>query len=306
MKLSYNVTGAQRKTLVAAVSQELNATAKYLGMPSAAYEIGDYTIDKAGTLIGKDNLDLEDALHQKGFDAEPREYDEPDTYESGLGDMGAVDAPPTEELHMKHYRAEISDPDYPDRMEIFSAENDEDAVRQALEFCEGKIILLELHELDDDYELARGVDLSKSGGFSIDLPLDTLTPAQFETLGKLVDSRASLIKKAVGTDDLPIVQTEDGKLRFAWFPYTDDAAEINAYTTLVLQLCKAAKEQKRVTAKEKPVDNEKFTFRVFLIRLGFVGDEYKADRKFLLRNLTGNSAFKNGAPKKESEGDSDE
>ena len=58
-------------------------------------------------------------------------------------------------------------------------------------------------------------------------------------------------------------------------------------------------QQKRVTAKEKPVENEKFAFRVFLIRLGFVGDEYKVARKILLNNLSGNSAFKNGMPSKE-------
>jgi len=63
-------------------------------------------------------------------------------------------------------------------------------------------------------------------------------------------------------------------------------------------MCAAVKLQKRVTAKEKPMENEKFAFRIFLIRLGFVGNEYKASRKFLLKNLSDNSAFKNGASKK--------
>lgn len=54
MKLSYNVTGAERKSLVAAISEELNAPTKYLGAPTFAYEIGDYHIDKAGTLTGPD------------------------------------------------------------------------------------------------------------------------------------------------------------------------------------------------------------------------------------------------------------
>jgi len=141
-------------------------------------------------------------------------------------------------------------------------------------------------------------DVPDADSFIVDLPGDTLNPAQLENLEKLIASKAGLIKKAVGADDLSVIQTEDGKLRFAWFPYTEDASEVNAYSTLVLQLCKAAKEQKRVTAKEKQVDNEKFAFRVFLIRLGFVGDDYKTDRKILLRNLTGNAAFKNGAPPK--------
>ena len=51
------------------------------------------------------------------------------------------------------------------------------------------------------------------------------------------------------------------------------------------------------TAYEKTVKNEKYAFRCLLLRLGFVGAEYKADRKILLKNLTGSSAFKSGAKK---------
>jgi len=56
-------------------------------------------------------------------------------------------------------------------------------------------------------------------------------------------------------------------------------------------------EQKRISSIEKSADNEKYTFRCFLLRLGFIGAEYKTDRKILLQNLTGSSAFKNGARK---------
>lgn len=45
-------------------------------------------------------------------------------------------------------------------------------------------------------------------------------------------------------------------------------------------------------AKEKPVDNEKYAFRCFLLKLGFIGDEYKTTRKILLQNLSGNGAWK--------------
>ena len=53
-----------------------------------------------------------------------------------------------------------------------------------------------------------------------------------------------------------------------------------------------AKVQKRVTATEQPVENEKYAFRCFLLRLGFIGAEYKEARKILLKNLSGNAAFK--------------
>ena len=56
-----------------------------------------------------------------------------------------------------------------------------------------------------------------------------------------------------------------------------------------------AKEAKRVTAKEKETESEKYTFRCWLLRLGFVGAEHKHDRAILLQNLSGHAAFKNQA-----------
>ena len=54
-----------------------------------------------------------------------------------------------------------------------------------------------------------------------------------------------------------------------------------------------ARNQQRVSAKEKEVDNEKYAFRCFLLRLGFIGNEYKTERKILMKNLSGSAAFKN-------------
>ena len=58
-----------------------------------------------------------------------------------------------------------------------------------------------------------------------------------------------------------------------------------------------AKKQKRITARNKPVENECYSFRCFLIRLGLIGEEYKQTRKILLKNLDGSSAYKNGEKK---------
>ena len=55
-----------------------------------------------------------------------------------------------------------------------------------------------------------------------------------------------------------------------------------------------SKKQKRIASKVKEVPNEKYAFRCFLIRLGFVGNKYKDIRKILLKNLKGSSAFKGG------------
>lgn len=132
---------------------------------------------------------------------------------------------------------------------------------------------------------------------TIEMPLAGFSDAALENLDRLIASKAALIKKAIGADALPVERTET-TLKFPWFKFGIDGATVSAYSRFIGALCAAAKEQKRVSAKEKPVENEKYAFRVFLLRLGFVGDEYKAARKILLQNLSGNSAFKSGIPSK--------
>lgn len=147
----------------------------------------------------------------------------------------------------------------------------------------------------------RGFDFEESDvqdRLAIELPLDGFTEENITNLKKLIASKANLIKKAVNADSLVIERTET-TLVFPWFKLPAESDEVLAYSLFIGALCAAAKEQKRVTAKEKDVDNEKFAFRVFLIRLGFVGDEYKVARRILLKNLSGNSAFKSGVPKAE-------
>ena len=112
-------------------------------------------------------------------------------------------------------------------------------------------------------------------------------------LTKLLDAKGSLIKKALGVQNLGIEILED-RVAFPWFTEMPDADAVKAYTHFISALCEMSKSAKRVTATEKPVDNEKYAFRCFLLRLGFIGSEYKAERKILLKNLTGSSAFKNG------------
>lgn len=133
-------------------------------------------------------------------------------------------------------------------------------------------------------------------GLVVSMPMDGFTESALDNLRKLVDSKHGLIKKALGTDDLPIEVTED-RVSFPWFHETLDPDSTQAYIHFITSLCAMAKEAKRVTATEKPTNNEKYAFRCFLLRLGFIGNEYKTYRKVLLKNLTGNAAFKSGAKK---------
>ncbi len=91
---------------------------------------------------------------------------------------------------------------------------------------------------------------------------------------------------------------ENKKISFKFMNEEAETEKIKAYTQFIELLDQSAKELKHASAKVSITDNPKFTFRVFLIRLGMVGDEYKTARKILLKNLEGNAAFRYGKPEK--------
>ena len=126
-------------------------------------------------------------------------------------------------------------------------------------------------------------------GLTVEIPLES---AAVGNLTRLIDAKGSLIRKALAVENLQIEVT-DSAVKFPWFAECG-ADERKAYTHFISALCELAKNAKRVTAKEKDTGNDKYAFRCFLLRLGFIGSEYKTERKILLRNLTGSSAFRNG------------
>ena len=145
---------------------------------------------------------------------------------------------------------------------------------------------------EETKEAAESADTAPQGepvGLTVEIPLDKVAVGN---LTKLLDAKGNLIRKALGITDLHI-EVLDDRVAFPWFAQVD-ADSSAAYTHFISALCEMSRNAKRVTATEKPVENEKYAFRCFLLRLGFIGSEYKAERKILLKNLTGSSAFKNG------------
>lgn len=226
MKANFNVTGKDRKALVAAIAALTGDKAVYKFMPTCAYEIGDITVDKEGGITCEDENKLERIIHNLIADGFTPETDE----------------------------------------EVESTEDE---------------------TTTDDNDEATGLTVS--------LPLDKVAVGN---LTNLLTAKESLIKKALGIDNLGIEVTED-TVSFPWFTQMPEPEAVKAYTHFIAALGKMSRELKRISATEKEVDNEKYAFRCFLLRLGFIGNEYKAERKILLQNLTGNSSWKNGAPEKE-------
>ncbi|MDL2318394.1 virulence protein, partial [Eubacteriales bacterium OttesenSCG-928-A19] len=172
------------------------------------------------------------------------------------------------------------------------ADSDEDAIRQAQDFCSNEVTMLGLHQLDEDYNEVRDVEV-KPDRLILQMPLDGFTPEKLDNLFRMVIAKTPLLKMALDTEELPIRQTAD-TLDFPWFHFTEDAETVVAYTTLISLLCKTAKEKKRVTAKEREAPNPKYALRCFLLSLGFIGEEYKAARKVLLSRMEGNGSWKHG------------
>ena len=153
-------------------------------------------------------------------------------------------------------------------------------------------LILQLREcgFQDDAEVTEEVPVQQEK-LTIVIPKDSLTDTALENLQKIIANKQTLFQRAFRTDSTEIEITEE-KISFLWFPYTADSDEIAAYTQFISRLCDMARDAKRVSSKPTETDNDKYAFRCFLLRLGFIGKEYKTARKILLRNLTGNSAFR--------------
>lgn len=82
------------------------------------------------------------------------------------------------------------------------------------------------------------------------------------------------------------------EITFTGFATGMDADHCKACTDLAAAMNQMAIKQKRIQPKAKHADNEKYAFRIWLVRMEMGGDEYKKTRKLLMENLSGHTAFR--------------
>ncbi|MHB1154858.1 MAG: amidoligase family protein [Eubacteriales bacterium] len=89
-----------------------------------------------------------------------------------------------------------------------------------------------------------------------------------------------------------------GTVEFRLFQFNKgiNAGELKAWIFLCMAMCNMAKNIKSASPKPVQQENSKYAMRCWLIRLGFIGDEFKTAREHLLKGCTGDSAFRNGRP----------
>ena len=120
---------------------------------------------------------------------------------------------------------------------------------------------------------------------------DKFTDQALDNLRHLIWAKGQLIKDACQLEALPL-NVDEKQVSFDWFKEVklDDAL---AYQQFVDKLVQYAISHQRIMSEPHEESNEKYAFRCFLLRLGFIGPKFKDQRKVLLRNLTGSTAFKN-------------
>lgn len=325
MKKNFNLAGPERKALVKKIEEYTGDKPQYLGTPTYSYQIGVFNLSRYGELSWEDYADetakkLVEWLKISGFTSEEEKTQEAEETADEAAEEAAPETEDTSEIIDEEPDSEapaeldttmniISTEEAKTRNDAPDADENDNASEEQTD-KESDIVNEEQAEEGDEGQTETGESQTEQpiqeenpaetkaeetdaddNHLTISVP-DDLTGAQFDTLTKVVESKATLLKHAFKTDNVNL-EREDGKINFPWFA-ASDGDHTNGYTIFLQKLICFAKEAKRVTAQDHPVENEKYAFRTWLLRLGLIGPEYKGARRVLLENLTGSSAFRDG------------
>ena len=247
-----------RKEAATRLAEITGTESRYTKVPRCAYEVGPYTIEKDGSLTVAEGADLAplQTLADEGL-------------------LEPFEAPATEEPA--------------------AAEND-DRISLTVEVPMTHHTGATLRNLINlTYTRAGLINKALGTGFRVDE--DLIKALQDE---ECIRTTESMLKAIAAYED------EHGKaidgltftlegITFSSLPETEDTETLRTFTILAGMMNKQALDQKRIQAKAVNEENEKYTLRIWLTRLGMNGSEFKEARKVLMTNLTGNSAFRTPA-----------
>ena len=259
MTITTNTT--DRKALVKAIAEELGTASTYLRAPTYAYQIGDFTVDRDGNIIGEDFGALQDFLTRNGYELPDQE--------------APAETQPPEEVPADSEAEPIT------QMDISIPARDATVTQL-------KNLIFMLHSRQSLINRMTESDCLNIPDILIDR-LQESTPETLEDLTSLLDdSRA--VAELSGFD------FRDGKVSMT-FPFDETQPERwTTYANLLNRIYDAAMKAIRVFPdRVEPDDqNEKYLAHVWLQRLGYHGADFKAERKILLGHLKGYCAFGSG------------
>ena len=245
---------ADRKALAKAIADELGVPSRYMGMPSCGYQVGAYTIDRRGNIVGEDFRPLQGFLLRNGYITQPL----------------AGENPPADS------EAQTGSADEPERMFISVPAPDMTVVqlRNLVYLLYSKQVLIS--------RMTRSEFLH--------VP-DILIERLKEHLPETMEAFIELLDDARAVGDLDGFDLRDGQFTMS-FPFSETETERwTTYAGLIGRILNAARGATFILANKQEVDNAKYLARAFLLRLGYVGKEMKAERSLLLDHLSGFSAF---------------
>ena len=316
-----------RKKLATRLSELTGIKARYTFVPRCAYEVGPFIVEKDGCLTVEEGADesilqalisenligacIEEThpvspAHTEQPEITPMQTFQPDFVTESLGEDNREEA----ETPADTNAGETEESEW-----VLDAEYDQEA--------------------EEESAASLGIrDAEETEAFPLDagisFPLSKHTAASLTNLICMIHTRGPLISKATGghfhadkdlvdaiLDRNTFLRTEevvsfvkewDGsenglvgisfdeeKVIFDGFTGVRDQEHLQAFMKLAAAMNRMAQTQKRVQAKDTDDSNEKYSLRVWLVRLGLNGPEYKAERKILMANLSGHAAFRTPA-----------
>ena len=252
MTITTNTT--DRKAMAKAMAEHLGTTAKYMGVPSCGYQVGDYIVDKEGNIHGDDFEPLRDFLQTIG--CFPEEETEP------AGEQTEPEPETTENV---------------DQVCITVPADDLTALQ-----LKNLIFMLYTKQ----YLIGK-----MTGGDTLSIP-DTLIARLMEQTPETTADFLQLLD-AAKEDGMTGFDFADGKITITYQAHQDEPERNMVYAMLTARILKAAKEATRVFPERQEPENEKYFARAWLIRIGYGGADSKAERLLLLKHLKGHSAFPN-------------
>lgn len=273
----------ERKVLVRRLGELTGIAPHYTKVPRCAYEIGAYTVERDGSLT------VEEDAGESGILATLKEEglikDTEGILEASQEEPGQTEETDGEEtVTDSGYGAEFR--------EEADAQEEEESLDMAISLPMGEHTGVSLRNLVN-MVYSRGPLLCKAtgGNFHVEKELvdalqdDSCTAAVQGFLKTLTD----YTEAHGGMEGLKITEEQ---ISFTGFPIPADKAHTDAFCQLATLMNGMALSQKRIQAKKVNTDNEKYAFRIWLLRLGMNGEDYKSTRKVLMENLGGHAAFR--------------
>ena len=273
MEIKYNIEKSERKALAQKIAEIMGVEVEYLGVPSCGYQIDFFTLSKDAVLSFSDRSDT-------------------DIVEKVLN--GLADAGYDSETVTPPEGTDAAEADEPEEADAEPEPNSGFPLNASISFSLADHTVQSLTNLICMIH-SRGPLISKAtgGNFSADKTLaDEIGKHEFRSVHELI----AFIREWDETNPpLTGISFDSDKLTFDGFGQAADADHVQTFMKLAGAMNNMALTQQRVQAKDVDDSNEKYSLRVWLIRLGLNGNDCKADRKRLMENLSGHTAFRNDA-----------